>query len=145
MFAHWEFLTVIFASVLLTIICVILWKKFNTQQRISQAWGCGYTSLTPRMQYTASSYADEINGIASHMLHFRKHVTAPKTLFPQPSHFVSHAEDFSEKKFIAPMYGYVVNKINSFEYLSRTDIRFYISFMLIIAIIYGGIAIVWPH
>jgi len=43
------------------------------------------------------------------------------------------------------MYRYVVNKIDSFEFLSRTDIRFYISFMLIMAIIYGGIAIVWPH
>ena len=43
------------------------------------------------------------------------------------------------------MYRYVVNKIDSFEFLSRTDIRFYISFMLIIAIIYGGIAIVWSH
>ena len=145
MFTHLEFLTVIFVGVLLTIVCVILWKKFNTQQRISRAWGCGYTSPTPRMQYTASSYADEINSIASHMLHREKHVTAPKTLFPQPSHFVSHSEDFSEKKFIAPMYRYVVNKIDSFEFLSRTDIRFYISFMLIIAIIYGGIAIVCSH
>jgi hydrogenase-4 component B len=122
-----------------------LWKKFNTNPRISQAWGCGYTALTPRMQYTASSYADEINSIASQTLHLEKHVTAPKTLFPQPSHFVSHAEDFSEKRFIAPMYKYIMNKIDSFEFLSRTDIRFYISFMLIMAIIYGGIAIVWPH
>jgi formate hydrogenlyase subunit 3/multisubunit Na+/H+ antiporter MnhD subunit len=145
MFTHWEFLTVIFVSVLLTIVCVVLWKKFNTNQRISQAWGCGYTALTPRMQYTASSYADEINSIASQTLHLEKHVTAPKTLFPQPSHFVSHAEDFSEKRFIAPMYKYIMNKIDSFEFLSRTDIRFYISFMLIMAIIYGGIAIVWPH
>jgi hypothetical protein len=97
------------------------------------------------MQYTASSYADEINSIASHMLHLEKHAAAPKTLFPQPSHFVSHAEDFSEKQFVAPVYRYIVNKINSFEFLSRTDIRFYISFMLIIAIIYGGIAILWSH
>lgn len=145
MFTHWEFLTVIFACVLLTIVCMILWKKFNTQQRISQAWGCGYTPLTPRMQYTASSYADEINSISSHMLHLEKDVTAPKTLFPQQSHFISHSDDFSEKKFIAPIYRYIINKIDTFELLSRTDIRFYITFMLIMAIIYGGIAIVWPH
>jgi hydrogenase-4 component B len=145
MFTHWEFLSVIFVGVLLTVVCVILWKKFNARQRISQAWGCGYASPTPRMQYTASSYADEINSIASHMLHFEKHVTAPTTLFPQPSHFASHSEDFSEKKFIAPMYRYIMNKIDAFEFLSRTDIRFYITFMLIIAIIYGGIAIIWPH
>jgi hydrogenase-4 component B len=145
MFIHWEFLTVMFIGVLLSIVCVILWKKFNTRQRISQAWGCGYTSLTPRMQYTASSYTDEINSIASHMLQIEKYVTASKTLFPQPSFFISHAEDFSEKQFVTPLYMYIVNKIDSFEFLSRTDIRFYIAFMLITAIIYGGIAIVWPH
>jgi hydrogenase-4 component B len=145
MITNLEFITVIFIGVLLAIVGIIIWKKFNTQQRISQAWGCGYTLPTPRMQYTASSYADEINSISSHMLHLRKHITAPKTLFPQPSRFVSHSEDFSEKKFIAPIYRYIMKKIDAFEFLSRTDIRFYISFMLIIAIIYGGIAIIWPH
>jgi len=144
MFTHWEFLTVIFVGVLLTIVCLIVWKKFNTRQRISQAWGCGYTSPTPRMQYTASSYADEINSIASHMLHIKKHVSVPKTIFPQTSRFISHTEDFSERQFVAPVYNYIVNKINSFELLSRTDIRFYITSMLIIAIIYSIIAIVWP-
>jgi len=79
------------------------------------------------------------------MLHLEKDVTAPKTLFPQQSHFISHSDDFSEKKFIAPIYRYIINKIDTFELLSRTDIRFYITFMLIMAIIYGGIAIVWPH
>ena len=66
-------------------------------------------------------------------------------MFPQQSHFISHSDDFSEKKFIAPIYRYIINKIDAFELLSRTDIRFYITFMLIMAIIYGGIAIVWPH
>jgi hydrogenase-4 component B len=145
MFTQWEFLTVIFTGVLLTIVGVIVWKKFSARQRIAQAWGCGYSAQTPRMQYTASSYADEINSISSHMLQLEKHITVPKTIFPQPSQFVSHSEDFSEKKFIAPVYQYILNKIDAFEFLSRTDIRFYISFMLIIAIIYGGIAIVWPH
>jgi hydrogenase-4 component B len=145
MFTHWEFLTVIFISVLLTIVCVILWKKFNTQQRISLAWGCGFTPQSPRMQYTASSYANEINSIASHMLQIHKQVTTPSTIFPKPSSFVTHAEDFSEKQFVAPIYNYIMNKIDSFEFLSRTDIRFYIAFMLIIVVIYGGIAIVWPN
>lgn len=145
MFTHWEFLTVLFVGVIFIILCMIVWKKFNTQQRVSPTWGCGYDAQTPRMQYTASSYADEINSISSHMLQLEKHTMVPKTVFPQESHFVSHSEDFSEKKFIVPIYKYILDKINSFEFLSRTDIRFYISFMFIIAIIYGGIAILCSH
>jgi len=52
----------------------------------------------------------------SHMLHLEKDVTAPKTLFPQQSHFISHSDDFSEKKFIAPIYRYIINKIDTLNY-----------------------------
>jgi hydrogenase-4 component B len=142
---HWGILTIIIISVFLTIVLIILWKKISAKQRISQAWACGYPLLTHRMQYTASSYASEINGIASHMLHIHKDEAKPKTIFPQPSSFISHSEDYSEKQFVVPMYHYIISKINSFEFFSRTDIRFYIAFMLIIAIIYGGIAIVWNY
>ncbi|MBN1398833.1 MAG: hypothetical protein JXA06_12445 [Bacteroidetes bacterium] len=144
MFTRWEFLTVIFAGVLLIVMVMIIWKKFSTKQRISDAWGCGYTPQTPRMQYTASSYADEINSIASHTLQIKKHAILPKTMFPKKSNFVSHSEDFSEKRIAAPVYNYIVSKINSFDFLSKTDIRFYISLMLVIAVIYSIIAIIWP-
>ncbi|MDD8019346.1 MAG: proton-conducting transporter membrane subunit, partial [Bacteroidota bacterium] len=145
MFAQWDVLTLVFASVLIAIASIFIWKKINAWQRVSPAWGCGYSNLTARMQYTASSYADEINSIASAMLHLEKHVAPPKTIFPAVSHFRSHAEDFSDKKFVKPFYTYVLKKINSVEFLSRTDIRFYILFMLIVVLLYGGIAIVWTY
>jgi len=145
MYAQWNVITLVFASVLITIAFVFVWKKISAWHRISPAWGCGYPYQTPRMQYTASSYADDINNIASVMLHLEKHAAVTKTIFPAKSSFSSHAEDFSDEKFVKPFYFYVLKKINSVEFLSRTDIRFYILFMLIVVLLYGGIAIVWTY
>jgi len=145
MFAQWDVMTLVFGSVLVTITLLILWKTINKWQRVSPAWGCGYPHQVPRMQYTASSYADEINNIASTLLHREKIVTPPTTIFPAVSRFRSHAEDFSDEQFVKPMYAYILKKITSVEFLSRTDIRFYILFMLIVVLMYGGIAIVWTY
>ena len=128
-----------------TIAIVIIWKIIGGRQRVSQPWGCGYALQTPRMQYTASSYADEINSIASATLNIEKHVTPPRVIFPISSRFHSHANDFSETKFVGPVYRYILNKIHSVEFLSRTDIRFYILHMLLVVLLYGGIAIIWTY
>jgi hydrogenase-4 component B len=131
--------------VLIAIACVFAVKTIRTRQRISPAWGCGYRRQTAKMQYTASSYADELNSIAAATLQMQTHVDAPRSIFPKRSSFTSHAGDFSEDRLVAPLYHAIVNKINSIEYLSRTDIRFYILFMLIVVLVYGGVAIVWTY
>lgn len=143
MAAQWNVFTAVFGSVVLTIGAIVVWKNIHKQKRISSAWACGYPSITPRMQYTASSYANEINTIASTVLRINEHVLLPTTIFPKNSRYKSHAEDFSEKKFIEPIYYYLMKKIASIEFLSRTDVRLYVSFMLLAVIIYGGIALIW--
>lgn len=145
MFAQWGVLSLVLVTVLTASVLVLIWKKISQRQRISPPWGCGYASQTPRMQYTASSYADEINSIAATMLHMDTHATPPKTIFPAASSFSSHAADFSERELVGPMYRYVLRKVNAVEFLSRTDIRYYISFMLMAVLLYGGIAIVWTY
>jgi hydrogenase-4 component B len=144
-FAQWNVMTLVFVCVLLAIGVVFAVKTVGRQRRSAQAWACGYPPQTAKMQYTASSYADEINSIAAAMLHMHKNVSLPESIFPKPSRFASHAGDFSEEIFVAPAYRYIINKINSIEYLSRTDIRFYILFMLIVVLLYGGVAIVWTY
>ena len=145
MFAQWGILSLVLVIVLVTIVFVLIWKKLVQRQRISRPWGCGYAAQTPRMQYTASSYADEINSIAATMLHMNKYATPPTTIFPAASRFSSHAADFSEKALVGPIYRYILTKITAVEFLSRTDIRYYISFMLMAVLMYGGIAIVWTY
>jgi hypothetical protein len=66
-----------FAAVLLfafaIIALVVGWLRGRVVRRASETWACGYPGITPRMQYTASSFAAPLvevfgglSGVRSH-------------------------------------------------------------------------------
>ncbi|MFA7421436.1 MAG: proton-conducting transporter membrane subunit [Melioribacteraceae bacterium] len=142
----WFYFTLIFSAIALMIfvfylIKLKLEKKYG--RRTSAAWGCGYEELTPRMQYTASSFADELNTIPKSVLVYRKKIEVSETAFPLKSKFESHSEDFIDKKVIMKLYNVLKTIITKIEFLSKTDIRYYIALILAILIIYSIIAFLW--
>jgi hydrogenase-4 component B len=112
-------------------------------QRVTRVWACGYRRLSARMQYTASSYADELNSLAERFLHIRKHIHPPDSIFPQTGHFSSHADDYSERRIARPVYRFVSSLVRLTDFINQTDIRYYIAFILITIVIYSFLAFVW--
>lgn len=142
----WFYFTIIFSSVAIGIFALYLFKLNHEKKygrRISSAWGCGYDKLTPRMQYTASSFADEINEIQKSILVYHKNVEISKSIFPVKSKFESHSKDLVDNKFILPSFKLLTTFISKFHFISQTDIRFYIGYILIIILLYSLIALLW--
>jgi len=142
----WLYFTIIFSFIalgifLLYLLKVKLEKKFG--RRTSPAWGCGYDNISPRMQYTASSFADELNEIPKSILVYHKKVKVSDNAFPIPSKFESHSQDFTDTKIVLPFYRFISSMISRITFLSQTDIRYYIGFILIIISIYSLIAFLW--
>lgn len=142
----WLYFTVIFSFIaigvfVLYLIKIKLEKKHG--RRTSTAWGCGYENLNPRMQYTASSFADELNTIPKSVLVYRKKVEVSETAFPLSSKFESHSKDFIDSKIILPSFNFLRLLVTKIEFLSQTDVRYYIAFILIIITIYSLIAFLW--
>jgi len=142
----WLYFTVIFSSITLGVfglylLKIKLEKKYG--RRTSAAWGCGYENLNPRMQYTASSFADELNTIPKSVLVYRKKVEVSETAYPVKSRFESHSQDFIDSKFVLPSFNILRSLVTKIEFLSQTDIRYYIAFILIIISIYSLIAFLW--
>jgi hydrogenase-4 component B len=135
------FSSIVFGIFVLYLIKIKLEKKYG--RRTSAAWGCGYENLTSRVQYTASSFADELNTIPKTVLVYRKKVEVSENAFPLPSKFESHSEDFVDSKIILPAFNILRTLISKIEFLSQTDIRYYIAFILIVIIIYSMIAFLW--
>ena len=143
---NWLYLTLIFVSILFGVIILYYAKlRINRRygRRTSAAWGCGYEGLTPRMQYTASSFADELNNIARTVLIYKKKIKKSIGPFPKPSSFESHSLDLIDDKIVIPGFNYLKSIIMKIEFLSQTDIRYYILFILIIIKIYSFIAFIW--
>lgn len=142
----WLYFTIIFSFItiavfLLYLLILKLENKYG--RRTSAAWGCGYEDLNPRMQYTASSFADELNEIPKAVLIYHKRVKVSKDAFPIQSKFESHSKDFIDSKVVLPSFRFFRFLVTKIQFFSQTDIRYYIGFILIIITIYSLIAFLW--
>jgi len=143
---NWFFISLIFMTVLSGVLLFYFWKSIVQKKygsRVSAAWGCGYGGLTPRMQYTASSYADELNEISQTVLVYHKKMKVPEGVFPIEGAFESHSDDLVDSKILLPIFRNISSLICRINFLSYTDIRYYIAFILIIISIYSLIAFLW--
>lgn len=142
----WLYFTIIFSCTALAIFFLYLLKiklekKFG--RRTSATWGCGYENLNPRMQYTASSFADELNEIPKSILVYHKKVKVSENVLPIKSQFESHSKDFFDDKIVLPLFRFFSYMVSKITFLSQTDIRYYIGSILIIISIYSLIAFLW--
>jgi len=98
-------------------------------------WGCGFTQPSPKMQYTGSSYADDL-------LAFFKNI-APKRVdhppiegrFPAATHYHSEVDDLAEQK-IEPMVLRPVHWIfEKLRWIQHGDIHLYIGYILLTIVV----------
>ncbi|WP_290664256.1 proton-conducting transporter membrane subunit [Ignavibacterium sp.] len=142
----WIYFTFIFSIIALGIIGLYMVKlrlEKRYGRRISAAWGCGYENVNPRMQYTASSFANELNEIPRSVLVYHKKVKVSDNAYPLKSKFESHSHDFVDTKIVLPSFQLLSAFVTKIKFLSQTDIRYYIGYILIIITIYSLIAILW--
>lgn len=91
--------------VLLLYLAVLGWwlhRRTRQAPRDVSTWGCGYLAPTPRMQYTASSFADFLVSQFRFGLWTERHGGKVKGLFPQPGEFESHTPDVVLDRALVP-------------------------------------------
>ncbi|MFA6294660.1 MAG: proton-conducting transporter membrane subunit [Victivallales bacterium] len=143
---NWLCISVIFLAILSGTILIYIWKlRINKRygRKISPAWGCGYEGLNPRMQYTASSFADQLISISKSALGYHKKIKPTAEIFPVRNKFESHADDFVDSKILLPLFRKFSSFISRIEFFNYSDIRYYVAFILIIISIYSLIGFLW--
>ncbi|MCK9314896.1 MAG: NADH-quinone oxidoreductase subunit H [Verrucomicrobia bacterium] len=75
-------------------------RQKGIQRRLT--WDCGYTGPTPRMQYTAGSFAGTITEWFSWILRIKRHEKLPCGIFPQQAHLDKHTPETVLEKIIEP-------------------------------------------
>lgn len=83
-----------------------LWLRRISRQapRTVGTWGCGYQLPTPRMQYTASSFADQLVRLFDFGLLSERHGGQPDGLFPAADRFSSHTPDAVLDRGLQPLF-----------------------------------------
>jgi formate hydrogenlyase subunit 3/multisubunit Na+/H+ antiporter MnhD subunit len=71
-------------------------------------WDCGYAAPEPRMQYTASSFAEPLTRLFGAILNLRESDPKPSGVFPLPATFTSTRRDAAERLY-AGLFAQVAN------------------------------------
>ncbi len=88
------------------VILVGCWLRFRSRRapRNVNTWGCGYQFPAPRMQYTASSFADSLVRLFHFGLWSERHGGQVSGLFPATAEFSSHTADVILHRLLFPLF-----------------------------------------
>lgn len=102
----------------------------HREVRVAVTWDCGYVAPTPRMQYTAASFAEPVLDPFLPLFHARVHRTPGEGLFPRRAAYDAHLEDPGEaavrwtlREAIAPL-----TRVRA---LQRGPVQLYLLYVLV--------------
>jgi hydrogenase-4 component B len=119
--------------VILLALCgsVLAWLARASRAARSITWDCGYAVGSPRMQYTASSFADSLVGIFGWALRPDVHSPTLTHLFPETATFASHVPDTVLDRVVLPASRRIGRVFSWFRWAQRGSIHVYLLYVLV--------------
>jgi hydrogenase-4 component B len=130
------------AMTLLTLI-VKVWAQKKVGVRLRETWSCGYQNVTARMQYSASSFAEELVKLGQPMLGLKLHWKPIANVLPESRTFKSHVYDLIEEGLWVRLNRVIGRALNLLRWIQSGNIRHYVLYIFAALIIYLIIAFLW--
>jgi hypothetical protein len=89
-------------------------------------WDCGYAAPSPRMQYTASSFAQPLTFLFRTLLGTHTRGGSPAGAFPGPVIFATHTPDRVREMLFAPAFRLVEALLGRLRVLQHGRIQLYV-------------------
>ena len=103
----------------------------NREVRAGETWACGYESVSPKMQYTAASFADPALSPAHFLLDARRDDRPAKGAFPKDISYELRLGDRVTNLLWKPAVDFILALSTRTEKLKRSDVRSYLILVLI--------------
>jgi len=97
--------------------------------RSAPTWGCGYSAPNPRMQYTASSFADPLNRQFGALMHVSREIEMPRGLFPGAARLETESDDPFHHLLFAPTFRWLDRLLNRAEIIQRGHTHIYVLYV----------------
>ena len=94
-------------------------------------WDCGYCAPGPRMQYSASSFAQPITSLFKSVLRTEQHASAVEEYFPGPTSFATHTPDACFEKLYRPVFEGLRSLCSRCVVLQQGSIHLYVLYIVI--------------
>jgi hydrogenase-4 component B len=98
---------------------------------VSVTWDCGYVAPTPRMQYTASSFADPLTRLFRAILRTHRRLEPPSGLFPASSSLATETPDVYRERLYRPLFAGVEWFLGRFRWMQHGRMNLYILYIVL--------------
>jgi len=114
--------------------------------REAAIWGCGYPAVTPRMQYTAASFAAPVLALFAGVLHRRVHAEPPTGYFPATARYEEQVGDLAGERLLVPAVRRVLESARRLRVLQQGRIQLYLAYVMatLLVLLVWQIAAVGP-
>jgi hydrogenase-4 component B len=106
-------------------------------RKVAQAvtWGCGYSSPTPRMQYTAGSFAEPLLAPFASVIQARVHREGPAGYFPTKAYFEEHLGDPAGERLLIPATRRVVRALARLRVIQQGRLQLYLVYIAVTLVV----------
>jgi hydrogenase-4 component B len=103
--------------------------------RRAATWTCGYLQPTPRMQYTAGSFAQPMITLFRGLLRPRYQITRPAGLFPAPAAFACATPDVVREHYLRPLFHALRERLAVLRAFQEGHVQVYILYITLTLLI----------
>lgn len=114
---------------------VIVRRTSGKEHSTAPTWGCGYLRPTPRMQYTATSFAEMLVKYFRDLLRPQEHSPEITGIFPAPTRYSSHITEAVLEGLYLPFLEYLYRKTAPFRRLQHGRLHLYILYILVTLVV----------
>ena len=111
------------------------WRLRTQPLAWTETWGCGYTGATPRMQYTASSFAQFLVTLFGWALRPTVHRPRLTRLFPQTAQFESHVPEVVLDRCVLPVFHFLGQVLFLFRLMQQGSVQIYLVYVFAILVL----------
>jgi NADH:ubiquinone oxidoreductase subunit 5 (subunit L)/multisubunit Na+/H+ antiporter MnhA subunit len=97
----------------------------------SVTWDCGYARPTPRMQYTASSFAQPLTSVFHLLLRTRSHHAMLPGLFPRAASLATETEDLSHARLYQPLFVSIGRSLSALRWVQHGQVHLYVLYIVL--------------
>ncbi|MBI5508409.1 MAG: hypothetical protein HY903_06635 [Deltaproteobacteria bacterium] len=131
------------AGILIAVVLVLTLTRWLLLRRrpigATGTWDCGYARPSPRMQYTASSFAAPLVELFQGVLRTHRRFTPPVAIFPPSATLSTHTPDTLQELLYAPIFVGISNALASFRPLQHGRVQLYVLYIAVTL----GLLLLW--
>ena len=121
----------------LVLALVLLRAALLSRREVGRAptWGCGYPLPTPRMQYTAASFAEPLLTPMTTVFTHHRHVDGPTGYFPAAASHEEHLGDVAAERVLGPAVTGFVNLLGRLRIIEHGRIQLYLAYVVVTLVV----------